>query len=77
MESNMQVDSVVDGTKGIENLIEEIISSEELIDEPEDLNTQTPIHNKYVFWFHKRGGAAAKSGNYEDSILKVELCQTV
>jgi hypothetical protein len=52
-------------------------SSPDWVDEPEDLSTQTPLHNKYAFWYHKRGGGASKSGNYEDSILKVDICQTV
>jgi hypothetical protein len=33
----------------------------ELYDEPEDLNTQTVIQNRYCFWCHRRGGKASVS----------------
>lgn len=28
----------------------------DLYDEPEDMNTQTVIQNRYCFWCHRRGG---------------------
>lgn len=33
----------------------------ELYDEPEDLNTQTVIQNRYCFWCHRRGGKQSVS----------------
>lgn len=51
-------------------------SSPDWLDEPEDINTQTALHNKYSFWFHRRGQSANK-GNYEENILKLATCQTV
>lgn len=32
------------------------LNDEDLYDEPEDLNTQTVIQNRYCFWCHRRGG---------------------
>jgi len=58
----------------IDEPVEEIL--EGLYDEPEDLTTQTPLHNRYSFWYHRRGGPS-KSTNYEDSIKKIESFQTV
>ncbi len=52
--------------------------TEGLFDEPEDVNTHHTLHNKYTFWYHRRGGGQAKSGaSYEDSIKKVGTFQTV
>jgi hypothetical protein len=34
-------------------------STIDLYDEPEDLNTQTVIQNRYCFWCHRRGGKAS------------------
>ena len=55
---------------------DEDIGTLDWVDEPEDVTKQSCLHNKYTFWFHRRGGPQAKS-SYEDSILKVETCHTV
>lgn len=50
---------------------------ETLIDELEDLSKHTALHNKYSFWFHRRGHQANKSSSYEESIVKIASFQTV
>lgn len=55
-------------------VIRDTISSEKIQEDGNDDN-HTLLHNKYSFWFHKRG---QKSGNtYEDSILKIATCHSV
>ena len=72
----MESKDIVDSEKKVENKVEE--SSLDWIDEPEDISKQTPIHNKYAFWFHKRGGQGGnKFANYEENILKIDVSQTV
>lgn len=49
---NLQENSLPKPSKGNE---------EDLYDEPEDLNTQTVIQNRYCFWCHRRGGKQSVS----------------
>eukprot|EP01041_Mallomonas_annulata_P000772 gene772-1478_t len=52
--------------------------SPDWIDEPEDINTQTCIQNRYCFWYMRRQSAASKALNkYEDSVKKVASFQTI
>ena len=46
----------------------------DLVDEDEDITKQNQLHNKYSFWFHRRG---TKGASYEDSMTKIASCQTV
>jgi hypothetical protein len=56
---------------------EESTDSLDLYDLPEDPATQTPIQNKYAFWYHKRGGKANPVTNYEESMKMLATFQTV
>jgi hypothetical protein len=38
---------------------------DDLYDEPEDLNTQTVIQNRYCFWCHRRGGKTSVCHNFK------------
>ena len=39
----------------------EVIDSPDWVDVPEDMQTQTPIQNRYCFWYMKRTSAANKA----------------
>lgn len=55
----------------------ELEDNKELVDEPEDLTKQTALHNRYSFWFHRRGQQLNKGGSYEESTVKLSSFQTV
>lgn len=56
--------------------VEEEIDESKLYDEPEDLTKQTPIQNRYAFWYHKRGGKS-QAVNYEETMKMIATFQTV
>jgi hypothetical protein len=46
---------------------------DDLYDEPEDLNTQTVIQNRYCFWCHRRGGKTSVRNLVDSSFLLLML----
>ena len=49
----------------------------ELYDKDEDLQSQTPIQNRYTFWYHRRGKNSASATNYEEGMTQLANFQTV
>lgn len=49
----------------------------ELYDKDEDLQSQTPIQNRYTFWYHRRGKNSASTTNYEEGMTQLANFQTV
>jgi hypothetical protein len=58
-------------------LIDGSSTEEVLFDEPENVATQTPLHNTYSFWFHRRGHQVNKAASYEETIIKLGTFRTV
>lgn len=52
-------------------------TSANLFDEPENIATQTALHNVYSFWFHRRGHQVNKAASYEETIIKLGTFRTV
>jgi hypothetical protein len=51
-----------------------LVDEANLYDKDEDLATQTPIQNRYTFWYHRRGKAGT---NYEEGMTQLASFQTV
>lgn len=50
----------------------------DLYDKDEDVHTQTPIQNRYTFWYHRRGKNPGNAAlNYEEGMTQLANFQTV